>query len=156
MTSLSPDSPDTGEARRANAERIVLVLALAGVALSGYLLFSHYGLVSGSACSISETVNCDAVNQTEYAVLLGIPVAAIGFLGFLAIFVVGYLGRFSPDTGIGSRSGLLLVVLAAIGAAFATYLSYLEVFVIRVICPLCVASFAVDLAILAIAVLWLR
>ncbi|MEK6838134.1 MAG: vitamin K epoxide reductase family protein, partial [Candidatus Thermoplasmatota archaeon] len=70
--------------------------------------------------------------------------------------VVGYLGRFSPDTWIGSRSGLLLVVLAVIGAAFATYLSYLEVFVIRVICPLCVASFGVDLAILAIAVLWLQ
>ncbi|HLB67276.1 MAG TPA: vitamin K epoxide reductase family protein [Thermoplasmata archaeon] len=134
----------------------MIVLALAGVALSGYLLFNHYGLVDGGVCSISETVNCDAVNRSEYAVLLGVPVAALGLLGFLAIFVAAYLGRFHPETWLGSRAGILIVALSVLGAAFASYLTVLEIFVIRAICPLCVAAFGADLAILAIAALWLR
>lgn len=156
MKNSLPDSPSIGEARRALAERAVLVLALAGIALSGYLLFNHYGLAGGGVCSISETVNCDAVNQSPYAVVLGVPVAAGGLAGFLAMFLVAYIGRFHPEGRVGQRAGQILMTLAVAGAAVASYLSYLEAFVIRVICPLCVAAFAVDIGILAIAALWLR
>jgi len=133
----------------------VLLLALAGVALSGYLLANHYGIGSG-ICSINPTIDCDKVNTSPYSEILGIPVALIGMLGFVAIFVVGYLGRFYPDTWVGERYGLLLVLLALVGAVFATYLTYIELFVILAICPFCVASFGVDLGILALAAVWLR
>ena len=134
----------------------MIVLALSGVALSGYLLFNHYGLVDGAVCSISATVSCDAVNRSGYAVLIGVPVALWGLLGFLAIFAVAYLGRFHSGTWIGSRAGIFILALAVLGATFASYLSYLEVFVIHSICPLCVAAFGVDLAILAIAAMGIR
>ena len=133
----------------------MLILALAGVVLAGYLLANHYGIGTG-VCSINETVDCDKVNASAYSAILGIPVALLGLLGFVAMFIVGYLGRFYPDTWVGERYGLLLVLLALAGAVFATYLTYIELFVIYAICPFCVASFAVDLGILGVAAVWLR
>lgn len=133
----------------------MLLLSLAGIALSGYLLAVHFG-VGGGVCTINEYVNCDKVNSSPYSEILGVPVALIGLLGFAALFVVGYMGRFYPDTWIGERHGLLLVLLSAAGAAFGVYLTYLELFVILAICPFCVAAFGVNLAILGLAAVWLR
>ncbi len=133
----------------------MLLLALAGIVLSGYLLANHFGVGTG-VCNISPTVDCDKVNGSPYSVVLGVPVALIGLLGFAAMFAVGYMGRFYGDTWIGERHGKLLVLLAAIGAAFGVYLTYIELFVILAVCPFCVAAFAVNLSILALAALFLR
>ncbi len=133
----------------------MLLLALAGVGLSGYLLANHYGIGTG-ICPTDSFLDCDKVNTSPYSAILGVPVALIGLLGFVAMFVVGYLGRFYPDTWVGERYGLLLVLLALVGAGFATYLTYIELFVIYAICPFCVAAFGVNLAILGLAAVWLR
>ncbi len=133
----------------------MLILSLAGIVLSGYLLANHFGLGTG-VCNISPTIDCDKVNASPYSSILGIPVALIGLLGFVAMFVVGYAGRFYPDTWIGERHGRLLILLAGVGAAFGVYLTYIELFVILAICPFCVAAFGVNLAILGLAVVWLR
>src|SRR5512137_1661815 len=67
-------------------------LALIGLALSIELTLLHYRVhvdpIYESWCKIGETVNCDAVERSGYAVLLGVPVSVWGGLGYLVLIGV--------------------------------------------------------------------
>ena len=59
----------------------VAVLALAGAAVSAYLTITKLA----DASVICPTSGCETVQRSSYSELLGVPVAAIGLLGYLAI-----------------------------------------------------------------------
>ncbi|MBV9481302.1 MAG: vitamin K epoxide reductase family protein [Acidobacteria bacterium] len=113
---------------------IIAVLSLAGVALSSVSLAHHYGTSQSSFCDLSETLNCDIVNRSEYSTLLGIPVALIGILGYSALFVLATRYRRR------ARTPELLFGGALAGLGFALYLTYIEGFVLSTWCILCVSS----------------
>ena len=73
----------------------VAALSLAGLALATYLSVEH---VSGGipACGVSS--GCGDVTTSEYAVLMGLPVAFIGVAGYGALLLgtLAYLGMDSP------------------------------------------------------------
>lgn len=129
-----------------------MILALAGTALAGYLTVDHYGGTSGAWCSINEVVDCERVSASVYAVVLGVPVAAVGLAGFAALFGIAYATMFHARPGLVVRARSATFGLALAGTLFAGYLTYIEIFVIAAICPLCVAAFGVVLAILAVSV----
>ena len=57
------------------------VLAAAGAAITGYLLYVRQ--TGGTlACA---TGGCETVQSSSYAEVLGVPVAGIGLLGFLGL-----------------------------------------------------------------------
>jgi uncharacterized membrane protein len=61
--------------------RYVLVsLALLGFIASGLALREHYR-TDTSPCSINEHWDCGIVNHSPFAMLAGVPVAAIGMAG---------------------------------------------------------------------------
>jgi len=113
---------------------IIAVLAVVGVAVSSVSLVHHYGTSKSSFCDLSETVNCDIVNRSEYSTLLGVPVALIGVLGYLGLFALATFYR-----GHNSARKLLLWGSVA-GLAFALYLTYIEGFVLSTWCILCLSS----------------
>lgn len=113
---------------------IIALLAAAGVVLSSLSLVHHYGTSKSSFCDLSETVNCDVVNRSEYSTLLGIPVALIGVLGYLALLVLATLYRQRRETP------KLLFWGAMAGLGFALYLTYIEGFVLATWCVLCLSS----------------
>ena len=122
-------------------DRLTLVIAgliVAGLGVAGYLTYVHYADID-PVCA-GGGGGCHTVQASDYADLLGIPVAVIGLGGYVALaislLIPGEVGRASSMT------------LALIGAGFSLYLTYLELFVIDAICQWCVAS-AVIMVLLA-------
>src|ERR1700674_5048590 len=60
---------------------LLIVLAVVGIAASSLALREHYR-TDTSPCSINERWDCGIVNHSPYAMLFGVPVAAMGGLGF--------------------------------------------------------------------------
>ena len=111
-------------------------LALLGLAISVYLTYVHYAGIEPVCSSIS---NCERVQTSEYADLLGIPVAVLGIAGYAAILVSL---RMRVD---------VTALLAYLALAFSAYLTWAEVFKIEAICQWCVASAIITLVIAVLA-----
>ena len=111
-------------------------LALLGLAISVYLTYVHYAGIEPVCSSIS---NCERVQNSEYADLVGIPVAVLGIAGYAAI-----LASLRMRVEV-------TALLAYLAVAFSAYLTWAEVFRIEAICQWCVASAVVTLAIAVLA-----
>jgi len=119
------------------------LLALAGLAVAGYLTYVHYAGIEPICAGGGG--GCERVQTSSYAELAGIPVAVLGLIGYAAI-----LGSLALPGEAGVMSG---AILALAGFGFSAYLTYLELFEIDAICQWCVASAVLmtALAILAVA-----
>lgn len=104
-------------------------LVLAGIGIAGYLTYVHYAGLQ-PICGISH--GCETVQRSSYASLLGIPVALLGLVSYLLIFVSLRLP--------GERQLLGGYALTLIAFAFSVYLTYREIFTIHAICSWCVSS----------------
>jgi uncharacterized membrane protein len=126
----------------------IAVLALVGLLMSVYLLLYKLGFYGELVCG---TGACEAVQTSEYAILLGLPVAGWGAAWYAAVFVLAFLSVQSAYHEA-TWPARLIFLLAAGGVAFSGYLTYLELFVINAICRWCVASAVVTLLIFILAV----
>jgi uncharacterized membrane protein len=108
--------------------RMIAGLALLGVAVASYLVYVHYADIA----PVCTTGGCEKVQSSDYAELLGIPVALLGLVGCL-----GILGSLAVP---GESGRMLGAGLSLIGFGFSAYLTYLELFEIDAICQWCVAS----------------
>ncbi|PYX51454.1 MAG: vitamin K epoxide reductase [Acidobacteria bacterium] len=111
---------------------LLIVLAVLGVIVSSLALREHYREYGDSPCSINEHWDCGVVNHSPYAVLAGIPVAAIGIAGYILMAALAFL-----------RSYRLLLVPTFAGLAFSIYLANIEANVLGVWCIYCVASLVI-------------
>jgi uncharacterized membrane protein len=120
------------------------VLAVAGLAVAGYLTYARYAHVT-LVCS---TGGCETVQHSRYAVVAGVPVAVLGFVGYAVLLVTAGLPQaWAAAVGAGA---------ALAGLVFAVYLLVVQVAVIDAICQWCVASDVILAAIAVLAVLRLR
>ncbi len=124
---------------------LIAVLALAGVIDSAFSLQRHYAKSATQFCDIGEKFNCDIVNRSEWSQVMGIPVAAVGVVGYLALLLLATAYRSRLQTPV------LLLVAAGLGLAFALYLTYIEEFVLDAWCILCLISLALIAAITVLA-----
>jgi vitamin-K-epoxide reductase (warfarin-sensitive) len=125
------------------ARRILLaisLLAAAGMAVSSLSLYHHYGTATSSYCDFGASFNCDMVNRSIYSVLLGVPVALIGLLGYAALLMFSTLYRRWAQTPA------LLLLGSWAGLGFTLYLAYVENFILAVWCVLCLSSLGLILA----------
>ena len=120
---------------------VIAVLALAGIAVSSLALQNHYAKSASSYCDLGESFNCDIVNRSTYSVVLGLPVALIGIIGYAMLLAVSTLYRAKAETPA------MLLIAALGGLAFAVYLTYVEAFVLAVWCLLCLSSLVLILSI---------
>ena len=111
-------------------------LALLGLAISVYLTYVHYAGIEPVCSSIS---NCERVQTSEYADLVGIPVAVLGIAGYAAILLSL---RMRVE---------VTALLSYLALAFSAYLTWAEVFKIEAICQWCVASAIITLVIAVLA-----
>ena len=112
------------------ALRIALfVVSAVGVGVAAYLTYVHY---QPAALICTSSGGCEAVQDSKYAVLAGIPVAALGLAAWIAALVL---------TIWNSEFARTLTAALALGAlAFAAYLVILQVFVIDAICIWCMVN----------------
>jgi uncharacterized membrane protein len=119
-------------------------LAAAGAGLSGWLLYVRE--TGGTlACS---TGGCETVQSSPYAELAGVPVAALGLAGFLALLAASLVH--------GERGRLAQATLALAAFLFSSYLLYVQAAVIGAICQWCVAVDVLVTGSAALALLRLR
>ncbi len=110
---------------------VFILLAIAGIIASSLALREHYRQ-DQSPCSINDKWDCGIVNKSDYAVIAGVPVAAIGIAGYLLMGVLGALRRYR-----------LLLVACLIGLAFSLYLTHIEAHILGVWCIYCVISLGI-------------
>jgi uncharacterized membrane protein len=113
-----------------NLRRVMVVVAVLGLALASYLVYVHY---SGSrpACSAGDA--CLKVQTSIYSKIAGVPVALIGLIGYIGIV----LSLLVPDR---DEVRLATLVMTVIGVAFSGYLTYRELFTLKTICEECATS----------------
>jgi uncharacterized membrane protein len=108
---------------------LAALVALAGVAVAGYLTWSRLG--NGSVvCPIGG--GCETVQESEYAELVGIPVAVLGLVAYAVV-----LGLIAWDT---PYARLAAAAFALVGLVFSGYLLVVQLFVIDALCIWCLAN----------------
>lgn len=105
------------------------LVALVGIAVAGYLTWAHYAdqtviCVAGGGC--------EKVQSSEYAELLGVPVATLGLLAYVTILAL--IAWDAPLARLGAAS------LAFFGLLFSLYLLVVQAFVIEAFCIWCVVN----------------
>jgi len=111
---------------------VLVLLAVIGIAVSGLALREHYRTEGFAPCDINERWDCGIVNQSPYAVLWGVPVAAVGITGYL---LIGALAL--------KRAYRLLLAATLAGLGFSLYLAHIEKDILGVWCIYCVISLGV-------------
>lgn len=121
---------------RKNAYMLLLFFCAMGLLVSLSALKQHYAPVGSSACNVSATFDCDAVNKSEWSELFGFPVAGIGVVGYLVLAIVAVAYARDRDRVLGKA----LLFLCAGALLFSLYLTSIEAHVLGVWCLLCLAS----------------
>lgn len=111
------------------------ILSIIGIVIATYMtiykITSNDGMCLGSG-------DCSTVNASPYSSVYGIPVAFIGVLGYIAIFLLLQFedkNSFLKEYSLIAQFGITLA-----GFLFTIYLIYLEFMVIHALCPFCLAS----------------
>ena len=81
---------------------------------------------------------CSIVNASGYSSIRGIPVAAVGMIGYLAILALFYLER---KPGFFQTNGSMLMFgITLTGFLFTVWLIFVEVALLKAYCPFCITS----------------
>lgn len=113
-----------------------LVLSVLGLGVSSYLVYSHY---SGVPLYCEGVRGCDTVQASKYAEMLGVPVAVLGLLLYVAL-VGAALGGLAWPLTLGEVSALAVFGLGLMGFVYSGYMTWVEVFRIEAICLWCTIS----------------
>ena len=105
------------------------IVALAGIAVAGYLSWAHY---ADSAVVCIAGGGCETVQESDYAAIAGVPVAVLGLIAYAVI-----LALIAWDAPIARLSA---ATIALMGLLFGAYLLALQLFVIDAICLWCLAN----------------
>ena len=119
------------------------LVALAGTAVAGYLTYVHY---RPDALICTSSGGCETVQESSYAELVGIPVALLGLVAYVAVLVL-----VAWDTEA-ARTAVAAIAIA--GAAFAVYLVVLQAFVIDAWCVWCLVNDVLLVPLLACFAVW--
>jgi uncharacterized membrane protein len=123
-----------------SARAAVAFLALLGAGIAGYLTYAHYRGIA----PVCTTGGCEEVQTSEYAEIVGVPVAVIGLAGYLALLATAVVR--SPGAAAAG------VAMSLGGLGFAVYLIYVQLVILEAVCIWCFASDGV-IALLAAATL---
>jgi uncharacterized membrane protein len=130
----------------AGPDLALLLPALAGVALAGYLTAVDWSGATPVACAPGS--GCDVVQGSRWGSFLGVPTAAWGLLAYLALVAVAVAVRRLR------LHAALALAIAGPGLAVSLYLTAVSLLAIGATCLWCLASLALMGACFAAA--WAR
>jgi len=138
-------SPESAATTAHNPDWPVLLLAGAGLLITGYL--TGVAMTDSGAAFCGEGSGCDIVQSSHWATLLGLPIALWGFALYVVIAVTAW--SMPPRLKRWRR----LSFLALVGVAVSAYLTVIGIVYLDAVCAWCLASFAVITAIFVVALL---
>ena len=129
--------------------RLQLIFVVAGIGIAGYLTYVKLFAIEPYCAGVG---NCEAVQTSPYADLLGVPVAIWGLLTYLVLLALVLVKR-TDWRGLGHPAGMATFLVTMVGVIFSAYLTYLELAVIHAICPWCVGSAVVMTVLFVLSVI---
>jgi protein-disulfide isomerase/uncharacterized membrane protein len=123
---------------------IQLGCAILGLGLSIYLLVQHTRLKNGmqgdhSFCYLGAHADCDAVNISDYAEVLGVPLASYGAAFY---FLVLLLGLWAAPKAKGFSPFQRTITWLSVAALFVDLgLAFIQAFKLHNFCILCFSSY---------------
>ncbi len=126
-----------------------------GLLVAFYLLLYHNGTVAG-ICAAQGFEDCGRVSGPEapYSSIGPIPVALIGLVGYVAIFLLTWLPAWLP--ALERYLPELLVGVIGLALVFTAGLTALEIFVIHAVCRYCLVSAGIIVVMFLLAISYLR
>ena len=124
---------------------IIPVLAVIGVGVSLYLASVE---TSGVEAVCGPVGDCNAVQQSEYASIFGVPIGVLGAIAYVGVIVAWVVTRVSNGRAA-DVAAALIALIAFGGTMFSIYLTFLEPFVIGATCMWCLTS-----ALAIVGLLW--
>jgi uncharacterized membrane protein len=114
--------------------RVMIVLAVLGLADASFLTILHYGHIK-VPCTSSRN-SCQTVQTSKYSTIGGVPVALLGLIGY-----IGIVGSLVVREREWTR--LATLALTLFGFGFSAFLTWQETFTIPghpIYCEWCVGS----------------
>lgn len=116
-----------------------LALSLAGLLVSAYLTYEHFTANTTLACPAGGAVDCAKVTTSAWATFVGVPVALLGVVFFVAALALCLPGAWRRSGHWWDTARLAWV---SAGLAMALYLVWAELFRVQAICLWCTAVHA--------------
>lgn len=116
---------------------VIPVLSVLGMGVAFYLTYVE---TSGSEAFCGPVGDCNTVQLSPYALLLGVlPVGLLGLIGYAMILAGWALTHYGPSS-IRWVSAIAIWGMSFFGVLFSIYLTFLEPFVIGATCMWCISS----------------
>ena len=124
---------------------LAMLLSLIGLADALYLTVQH---ITGQSVKCSVTSGCSVVLSSAYAMIGGLPTAALGLAAYFVCFSLATLAVFGYQWA-------RLALAVAVWPMFLTtlWLLYVQAFVLRAFCQYCLLSAALTLSLTALVTL---
>lgn len=121
-------------------------LCLAGLGVAAYLAFVEVTHTEAVCGPVGE---CNTVQSSKYARILGVPVAVLGLINYAAVLGLWAISRFGAARWA-ELAGRGLLLLTVFGVLFSIYLTLLEIFAIHAVCAWCLTSAVITTALMVI------
>lgn len=119
----------------------LLVLALLGMGLTGYLTFTAWAGEVVAGCAVGS--DCDIVLSSRWATLFGQPTAFWGFLTYLCLAAIAWMRRRDLRWKVAWQ-------VALFGVLYSVYLTTISMAKLQAACPYCLTSAALMITILGV------
>ncbi len=110
----------------------IFVLSVVGVLVSAYLTYAHYTEATVLACPETGIINCAKVTTSAQSHFLGMPVAVLGL-----VFYIAFAGVNFPTLARSRRLDALRFAMSGGSVLFILWLIYAELVLINNICLWC-------------------
>lgn len=114
--------------------RVIFILSLIGVLVAIYV-FQSFVRKTSIVCINS---GCELVRKNPASYLWGIPVPAVGLVGYSLLAILSFLR--TTQTKSGSMLLKIMLGIGLFGVGFVSWFTYTELFVIRAVCTWCAIS----------------
>jgi uncharacterized membrane protein/protein-disulfide isomerase len=125
--------------------RLLTLLALVGLASAVASLYVHVQMARQpgylSFCDVSATISCTQVYQSQYAYLLGVPVALLGALWYVAVLIV-LAGAAWGWPGLRENTCGYVFALSTLGLGFVIYMAFASLYLLKTVCLMCLVTYA--------------
>ena len=121
---------------------VTALVSLFGLADAIYLTIEH---VTGQSVRCTIVAGCSEVLSSSYAVIFGVPLAAVGAAAYFGVFSLATLAAF----GYRGVSVLLTILITGM-CVVSLWLIYLQAFVIRAFCQFCLFSAVITFTLTAL------
>jgi uncharacterized membrane protein len=128
------------------ADRALPLIVAVGMAIAAYLAYVE---TTGAVAVCGPVGDCNAVQQSQFARLGGIPMAVLGLAGY-AFILAAWVGARAGPEAVRPWAHIVAFGASLIGTAASAVLTVLEPFVIGAVCSWCLSS-----AVLMTVLLWL-